>query len=236
MDLPLVFHPPCAENGLVAATYSHGEHALQCLPPNKNDGERMQAGRRGRRWQFVRSEQYDPGRIRACNLWFRPMPYPLSHRASCSNSRRYAVLNKLNCFWSRPAMLVAARRPARPSSAHRRRRFPHGPAARTSRRGLDSPSSTPGEIIARAVRVGPPLGIGDAPRSAFPLAERSRPDCFRAECYRAHGRTVRHNSLSDSEIRIRYSLAGQDTRPTPERPGFESRWRNVIAVASEYCQ
>ena len=25
---------------------------------------------------------------------------------------------------------------------------------------------------------------------------------------------------------IRYSLAGQDTRLSPERPGFESRWRN----------
>ena len=28
-------------------------------------------------------------------------------------------------------------------------------------------------------------------------------------------------------INIRYSLAGQDTGPSPERPGFESRWRNL---------
>ena len=27
-------------------------------------------------------------------------------------------------------------------------------------------------------------------------------------------------------VNIRYSLAGQDTRLSPERPGFESRWRN----------
>ena len=26
--------------------------------------------------------------------------------------------------------------------------------------------------------------------------------------------------------KIRYSLAGQDTQPSPERPGLESRWRN----------
>ena len=26
--------------------------------------------------------------------------------------------------------------------------------------------------------------------------------------------------------KIRYSLAGQDARPSPERPGLESRWRN----------
>ena len=25
---------------------------------------------------------------------------------------------------------------------------------------------------------------------------------------------------------LRYSLVGQDTRPSPERPGFESWWRN----------
>jgi hypothetical protein len=47
--------------------------------------------------------------------------------------------------------------------------------------GRDNPGSTPGEDIARAAHVGPPVGTGDAPRSAFPLAEQSRPDCFRAE-------------------------------------------------------
>ena len=31
--------------------------------------------------------------------------------------------------------------------------------------------------------------------------------------------------------KIRYSLAGQDTRPSPERPGFESRWRNSLPIA-----
>ena len=33
-----------------------------------------------------------------------------------------------------------------------------------------------------------------------------------------------HSSLL---TRIRYSLAGQDTRLSPERPGFESRWRKL---------
>ena len=31
---------------------------------------------------------------------------------------------------------------------------------------------------------------------------------------------------------LRYSLAGQDTRPSPERPGFESRWRNLYLVSA----
>ena len=38
-----------------------------------------------------------------------------------------------------------------------------------------------------------------------------------------------HSSLL---TRIRYSLAGQDTRLSPERPGFESRWRNLAARGS----
>ena len=29
-------------------------------------------------------------------------------------------------------------------------------------------------------------------------------------------------------VNFRYSLAGQDTRPSPERPGFESRWRKIL--------
>ena len=31
---------------------------------------------------------------------------------------------------------------------------------------------------------------------------------------------------------VRYSLAGQDTRPSPERPGFESQWRNIMTHIS----
>ena len=53
--LPLVSHPPSAEHGLIAATYSHREHALQRLPHSNNACERMQAGRLCRGWQFVRS-------------------------------------------------------------------------------------------------------------------------------------------------------------------------------------
>ena len=34
--------------------------------------------------------------------------------------------------------------------------------------------------------------------------------------------------LSEIVSEIRYSLAGQDTRPSPERPGFESRWRKLF--------
>ena len=30
---------------------------------------------------------------------------------------------------------------------------------------------------------------------------------------------------------LRYSLAGQDTRLSPERPGLESRWRNSLPIA-----
>ena len=29
-------------------------------------------------------------------------------------------------------------------------------------------------------------------------------------------------------VKIRYSLAGQDTRLSPERPGFESQWRKLF--------
>ena len=31
-------------------------------------------------------------------------------------------------------------------------------------------------------------------------------------------------------LKIRYSLAGQDTRLSPERLGFESRWRKCFAA------
>ena len=36
--------------------------------------------------------------------------------------------------------------------------------------------------------------------------------------------------------KIRYSLAGQDTRLSPERPGFESRWRNELLALSGICK
>ena len=36
---------------------------------------------------------------------------------------------------------------------------------------------------------------------------------------------------SHPQPKIRYSLAGQDTRPSPERPGFESRWRKWHQLA-----
>ena len=32
------------------------------------------------------------------------------------------------------------------------------------------------------------------------------------------------------DVVLRYSLAGQDTRLSPERPGFESRWRNAFSA------
>jgi hypothetical protein len=38
LEFLLVSHPPSAEHGLVA-TYSHGEHDLQCLPDRKHGGE-----------------------------------------------------------------------------------------------------------------------------------------------------------------------------------------------------
>ena len=44
----------------------------------------------------------------------------------------------------------------------------------------------------------------------------------------ASGRTVKDDCSSGKPIRIRYSLAGEDTRLSPERPGFESQWRNFV--------
>ena len=32
------------------------------------------------------------------------------------------------------------------------------------------------------------------------------------------------------DVSFRYSLAGQDTRPSPERPGLESRWRKRLSL------
>ena len=40
-------------------------------------------------------------------------------------------------------------------------------------------------------------------------------------------------------LKIRYSLAGQDTWLSPERPGLESRWRNLVVSCTAkllgYC-
>ena len=36
------------------------------------------------------------------------------------------------------------------------------------------------------------------------------------------------HKLTQTSVRIRYSLAGQDTRLSPERPGLESRWRKFL--------
>ena len=36
--------------------------------------------------------------------------------------------------------------------------------------------------------------------------------------------------IVQDNINLRYSLAGQDTRLSPERPGFESRWRKFGAL------
>ena len=33
---------------------------------------------------------------------------------------------------------------------------------------------------------------------------------------------------AQKSVHLRYSLAGQDTQLSPERPGFESRWRNDL--------
>ena len=61
------------------------------LPHDKNDGERIRAGRRGQGWQCMLSPRHDPGRTRACNLWSRrPRLYPLGHKASCCLAARAA--------------------------------------------------------------------------------------------------------------------------------------------------
>ena len=36
-------------------------------------------------------------------------------------------------------------------------------------------------------------------------------------------------------LKIRYSVAGQDTRLSPERPGFESRWWNLVVGCTAGC-
>ena len=48
---------------------------------------------------------------------------------------------------------------------------------------------------------------------------------------------IAHAHINDgSEVvniclsQVRYSLAGSDTRPSPERPGFESRWRKICVI------
>ena len=61
-----------------------------------------------------------------------------------------------------------------------------------------------------------------------------------ATCFlRARAARVSHEDFSRHVIfrrasrafcQLRYSLAGQDTRPSPERPGFESRWRKKPRV------
>ena len=49
----------------------------------------------------------------------------------------------------------------------------------------------------------------------------SFPEIARCSCH-AHSSGPGHQSF----VVLRYSLAGQDTRLSPERPGLESRWRN----------
>ena len=40
-------------------------------------------------YHFFQQQFYDPGRTRACNLWFRwPTPYPLGHRTSWNTGSR----------------------------------------------------------------------------------------------------------------------------------------------------
>ena len=36
------------------------------------------------------------------------------------------------------------------------------------------------------------------------------------------------NLMTKPQTHLRSCLAGQDTRPSPERPGFESRWRKAL--------
>lgn len=49
---------------------------------------------------FLQQQLYDPGRTRACNLWFRrPTPYPLGHRTSWNT-------------WSRPLQVQVPPSPA----------------------------------------------------------------------------------------------------------------------------
>ena len=44
-------------------------------------------------------EMLDPGRTRACNLWFRrPTPYPLGHRAMWHKTSQGAFIHKFICI------------------------------------------------------------------------------------------------------------------------------------------
>ena len=45
---------------------------------------------------MVAESMHDPGRTRTCNLWFRrPTPYPLGHRAWCSQAMASHQLGQL---------------------------------------------------------------------------------------------------------------------------------------------
>ena len=68
-----------------------------------------------------------------------------------------------------------------------------------------------GRLIPRGIRLASRLLRARAAR--FPCEGPSMHASFRRSFFR--------------DFRLRYSLAGQDTRPLPEQPGFESRWQNV---------
>ena len=59
--------------------------------------------------QSLSSQNFDPGRTRTCNLWFRrPTPYPLGHRATCrcNSPRTIAFLSKRAMFAEQSAYII----------------------------------------------------------------------------------------------------------------------------------
>ena len=60
-----------------------------------------------------------------------------------------------------------------------------------------------------------PMGWVRIPQVSVPIEAPPKKGSGTTRCWRAH-------------TQLRYSLAGQDTRLSPERPRFESRWRNAF--------
>ena len=64
--------------------------------------------------QLLTSQNFDPGRTRTCNLWFRrPTPYPLGHRATCRcnspstsfHERGPCLQNKVHSYFHRSSFI-----------------------------------------------------------------------------------------------------------------------------------
>ena len=69
-------------------------HRCLCMPHQRQTG----------------SQHLDPGRTRACNLWFRrPTPYPLGHRTTCNPHTFGCLVSHVRFCTHRPGPSLAPR-------------------------------------------------------------------------------------------------------------------------------